>query len=70
MSVKYHNTDVDGFVKDMNTGAVSNINSQKLDTYRKQKLAFETARQTSERINKVESDLNDIKKMLSQLLER
>lgn len=70
MSNVFHNTDVDGYVKDTSTGAVLNINNQKLEIYKKQKQAFETARQTSSRINKVESDLNDIKKMLKQLLER
>jgi hypothetical protein len=70
MSNRYHNTDVDGYIKDTDTGAVLNINSQKLETYKKQKQVFETAKQTAERINKVECDLNDIKKMLKQLLER
>jgi hypothetical protein len=70
MNNKYLKTDVEGLVKDPNSGAVLNVDNAKLDAYRKQKAALKLNMENNERINKVEKDLSEIKEMLSQLLKR
>ena len=70
MNPKYFNTDVEGLVKDPNSGAVLNIDNSRLEAYKRQKAAMKLNLENNERINKVEKDLNDIKEMLSQLLKR
>lgn len=66
----YIKTDVEGLVKDSKTGAILNVDNARLDAYRKQKSFMENNMRNSDRINKVEKDLNEIKEMLSQLLQR
>jgi len=67
---KYIKTDIEGLVKDPNSGAVLNIDKSKLNAYKKQKqLALKTS-MANDRIDKVENDINDIKEMLQQLLKR
>jgi hypothetical protein len=67
---KYHQTDVEGLVKDPASGAVLCVDNLKLDAYKKQKAAMKINMENNERITKVEKDLNEIKEMLSQLLKR
>lgn len=67
---KYIKTDVEGLVKDQYSGAILNVDNEKLNAYKKQKHAALKASQTSERLNKVEDDINEIKHMLQQLLKR
>ena len=70
MSNKYIKTDVEGLVKDQYSGAILNVDNEKLNAYKKQKYAALKASQTNERLNKVEDDINEIKHMLQQLLKR
>jgi hypothetical protein len=66
----YIKTDVEGLVKDSKSGAILNVDNSKLEAYKKQKNFMENNMRNSDRINKVERDLNEIKEMLSQLLQR
>jgi len=70
MNDKYYKTDFEGLVKDSESGAILNVDNAKLDAYKKQKQFLENNMRNSERISKVETDLNEIKEMLSQLLKR
>jgi hypothetical protein len=63
MSNKYIKTDVEGLVKDEYSGAILNVDNEKLKAYKKQK-------QAAQRLDKVENDINEIKHMLQQLLKR
>ena len=67
---KYVKTEVDGLVKDVNSGAILNVDNSALDAYRRQKMAVESAKTANERISKLENDIGDIKEMLQQLLKR
>jgi hypothetical protein len=67
---KYYKTDVEGYVKDISSGAVLNVDNKKLEAYKKQKQFYEDQIKDSDRLNKVENDINDIKTMLQQLLKR
>ena len=70
MMNKYIKTDVEGLVVDKFSGAVLNVDNEKLNAYKKQKQAAVKAEKSSERLDKVESDINEIKQMLQQLLKR
>jgi 5'-3' exonuclease len=70
MMNKYIKTDVEGFVKDPVSGAVLNVDTEKLSAYKKQKQFYENNKKNSERIEKLENDIGDIKEMLQQLLKR
>ena len=64
----YVKTDVDGLVKDTESGAILNVDNARLAAYKKQKsFAAERVKDT-ERLSKVEKDLNEIKNMLQSLL--
>lgn len=67
---KYVKTEVDGLVKDVNSGAILNVDNAALEAYRRQKMAVESAKTANERISKLENDISDIKEMLQQLLKR
>ena len=70
MTPKYIKTDVEGLVKDEISGAVLNVDNEKLLAYKKQKQAAFKVSQTAERLDKVENDIGEIKQMLQQLLKR
>lgn len=70
MNDKYYKTDFEGLVKDPESGAILNVDNSKLEAYKKQKQVLENNMRNTERISKVETDLNEIKEMLSQLLKR
>ena len=70
MSDKYIKTDVEGLVKEPFSGAVLNVDNVRLEAYRRQKATALKAVHANERLDKVETDLNDIKHMLQQLLKR
>jgi hypothetical protein len=70
MITKYIKTDVEGLVKDEISGAVLNVDNEKLSAYKKQKQAALKVTQTAERLDKVENDIGEIKQMLQQLLKR
>lgn len=65
---KYLQTDVEGLVKDPNSGAVLNVDNAKLDAYKKRKNFFNNQSIEKERINKIENDLVEIKQMLQSLV--
>lgn len=64
----YIKTDVEGLVKDPETGAILNVDNAKLEAYRKQKRFMEERKIESYRIQKVEKDLSEIKTLLQDLL--
>ena len=64
----YHKTDVEGYVKDTSSGAVLNVDNAKLAAYKKQKAFMDERNKDSERLNRLEHDLSDIKSMLQALL--
>jgi hypothetical protein len=70
MMDKYVKTDVEGFVKDITSGAVLNVDNAKLEAYRKQKKFYEEKKLDQIRLSKLENDMSDIKEMLQQLLKR
>ena len=67
---KYIKTNVDGLVKDASSGAILNVDNGSLEAYRRQKAVLESAKSTTERIDKLENDIGDIKQMLQLLLKR
>ena len=67
---KYVKTDVEGLVKDQYSGAILNVDNEKLIANKKQKQAAMKASQTADRLDKVENDIGEIKQMLQQLLKR
>lgn len=64
----YLKTNVEGLVKDTESGAILNVDNAQLLAYKKQKQFMEQKNRDAERINKIESDLSDIKKMLQELI--
>lgn len=70
MENKYYKTDFEGLMKDPQSGAVLNVDNSKLDAYKKRKQFMENNIKNTDRINKVENDIQEIKEMLSQLLKR
>lgn len=61
-------TEIEGLVKDTESGAVLNVNNDRLVAYKKQKLFMEERKMESYRIQKVEKDLSEIKSLLQELL--
>lgn len=61
-------TNVEGLVKDTDSGAILNVDNVKLDAYRKQKRFLEEKNKETDRLNRLERDLTDIKEMLQALL--
>jgi hypothetical protein len=70
MDHKYLKTDVQGLVKDIESGAVLNVDNARLQAYKKQKAAFESSKDSGKRLEKLENDMSEIKQMLQQLLTR
>lgn len=70
MEHKYLKTDFEGLVKDPYSGAVLSVDNARLDAYKKQKQAMQMNSKNSERLDKVEQDLTEIKDMLMQLIQR
>lgn len=66
---KYIKTDVEGLMKDPDSGAVVSVDNVRLDAYRKQKATAIKAVHANERLDKVENDLNDIKHMLQAIVK-
>ena len=67
--MKYIKTDREGLVKDAESGAVLNIDTDALLAYKKKKLAFDEVRKTNARMDVIENDISDIKGMLQELLK-
>lgn len=70
MNDKYIKTDVEGLVKDPRSGAVLNVDNKRLAAYKKQKAFMQNSVQSTERLDKVENDLAEIKDLLKQLLSK
>lgn len=66
---KYILTDVEGLVKDKESGAVLNIDNAKLEAYKKKKQYNENFSKDREKIKKLENDINEIKNLLHQLIK-
>lgn len=58
------------YVVDDNRGALLNTNSTALDAYWKKRATRRRMSNMSERMDKMEQDVGDIKSLLLQLLER
>lgn len=65
----YVKTDVDGLVKDTESGAILNVDNARLTAYKKQKAFMADRSKDAERINKIENDLNEIKQLLQSLVK-
>lgn len=65
----YIKTNVEGLVKDLDSGAILNVNNGALEQYRRQKAMLETSNDTGLRITKVENDVSEIKQLLQQLIK-
>jgi len=61
-------TNVEGLVKDTESGAIISVDNAKLEAYKKQKKFMEERNKDSDRLNRLEQDLTDIKDMLQALL--
>lgn len=59
--------DKPGLVKDTATGAILNTDANALEAYKKQKANFA---RTSERLDKLETDISEIKEMLNFIAGR
>jgi hypothetical protein len=70
MDDKYIKTDVEGLVKDRKSNAVLNVDNKRLDAYRAQKNFMAKSLDTSKRLETVENDISQIKKMFQILLEK
>jgi len=66
----YIKTNVDGLVKDPKSGAILNVDNNKLLAYKKQKELFNKTNKMENRLTKLETDMGEIKDMLKQLLAR
>lgn len=54
------------FIRDMETGAILNINT---DNIRKQKMILQQRRQEKQEIDHLKNEMSEIKSLLQQLLE-
>ena len=70
MMNKYLQTDIEGLVKDAESGAVLNVDYAALDAYKKKKNFYKSHQNEQKRIDKIENDVTEIKQMLQQLLKR
>lgn len=68
MNNKYIKTDVEGLVKDSHSGAVLNVDNEKLEAYKRQKAILEIGRTMPDKYLKLERDVQHIKMMLEQVL--
>lgn len=62
-------TNVEGLLKDTESGAILNVDNKQLQAYNKQKKFMEERVKDSQRIQKVEKDLSEIKTMLNELIK-
>lgn len=62
--------DYKGLVRDMRTKAILNTDHEALVNHRKTKSKLKEMMDNSQKISKIEEELNDIKKMLHILIEK
>lgn len=60
--------DAPDYVKDMHTNAILNTNNVALQAYKRQKKALSDASKNTERLDKLEKDVDDIKDLLTKIL--
>jgi hypothetical protein len=59
-----------GFVKDTGSGAILNTDNDKLTAYKKQKKLMRALATNEERIEKLETDIHEMKDMLKLLVSK
>lgn len=57
-----------GFAKDPKSGAILNTDNDRLRAYKKQKRIMQETVRSSQRLDKLEQDMSDVKSMLMQIL--
>jgi len=62
-------TNYEGWMKDMNSGAVLNVDNAKLSAYKKKKHTLEEQNRSIQRLDKIEEDINFIKNALKIILD-
>jgi predicted transcriptional regulator len=60
----------DKFIRDSNSGAVLNVDNDSLKAYKLQKAKQKQIQSKLEDIDNIKKDVNDIKNMLSSILEK
>jgi hypothetical protein len=63
-------TDNEDLVKDKSTGAVLNVDNQSLNNYRARRARQQEIDGSLSKIEKLESDVNEIKSLLYKILDR
>jgi len=58
------------FVKDTKCGAVINNNKNAFNRYKQQRAELQRAAEVDKKINKIESELSEIKSLIKELLTR
>lgn len=62
--------DYPDFIVDRDHGLLLNTNRERLAAYKAERERLSTSRKNKERLDAMENDIQDIKQMLAQLLER
>jgi hypothetical protein len=68
MDNTYIKTNVEGLVKDPKSGAILNVDNNALEAFKKQKMFAENTKKANGRINRIETEMIEIKSLLKQLL--
>lgn len=63
-------TDREGLYLDPQSGAILNVDNVKLEAYKKRKASVNEISNNSQRIDRLENEIGDIKSMLRELLDR
>jgi hypothetical protein len=63
----YEKTDKAGLYRDMETGAIVNCDTTALEAYKKKKARFQEMSGIKARQEKIESDIGELKEMLTHL---
>ena len=66
----YLPTDVPGLVQDIKSGAILNVDNNKLEEYKKKKKQNAKINDSFERLNKLENKVSDILKALDLILSK
>ena len=69
-SEKIKVADRDDVVRDANSGAILNTDLARVNEYKKRKIEINKIKQLENKMNSIESDVQDIKNILQILLER
>lgn len=69
-NMKLEKTEVEGLVKDIDSGAVLNVDYSALEAYKKRKRTNEEFIQFKEKIQKIDNDILEIKNVLKIIAEK